>query len=282
MTESLTKNILKRNIELQKEIFYIQKEIENLSKSIANKIRGDGRIIFIGAGLSAEMPRIILEELWFNFQINRNKFLTITAAKNYNEMMEDWKKLENLSSISIFELNDIGLNNKDLIIGLSSSGISKYIESSLKYAKELGCETAVITNTSKLSTLKYIDHIMNTNFDKPTIKGLASAEGGTVQKVILDILIYNAMLFSGRIYKNRMIYIKPFSEKLEAYAVEAISFIIKKSLEDSLKILHKNNNSTEIAILTELLGISFINAEKIIKDNNYDFNKIIKLYIPKK
>lgn len=276
MIKSLTNDILNRTFEMQKVLFKSKKDIEEISKKISEKILSEGRIIFIGVGYCPEITKSIIKELWFNFQIDKSKFLSLTAAKGFASVIENWKELENLSSVSIFELDEIGLNNTDLIIGLSTSGISDYISSSLKYAKELGCETAVITNTSNLKTLKYIDYKIDTKFSNPTINGLSSAEGGTIQKIIIDLLIYNAMQYSGRIYKNNLVYIIPISNKLEEYSISIIMDILKIN-KDKAKILFKlNKKSTEITLITEIKKITSIEAKILIKKYNYDFNKILQ------
>lgn len=275
MSNKTTELMLGKLNETNKNIELITKDIEKLAKVISEKISSEGRIIFIGAGLSSEMARIIIDELWFNFQIVKQKFITLTAAKSYIENTDKWKELEEVPSASVFELDEIGLNNKDIVIGLSSSGRTQYVVSGVKYAKDLGCTTASITDTDKTIIGEYSDYIINTKFGLPPIIGLNSAEGGTTQKIILDLLIYNAMAFSGRIYKNSLVFMQPVSEKIRSYCIETLIKLFDVNIAEAEKLLKTSDDRLEIAIIRQSKNCTVKEAQKILVDNNYDFNKIM-------
>ncbi len=274
MEYSITEQMLNQLNKSLKNINDASNDIEKLAKVISKKLDEDGRIIFVGAGLSPEMAKIIIDELWFNFQIKKGKILSLTAARNYVEDTDTWKELEEVSSTSIFELDELGLNNKDLVIGLSSSGKTQYVVSAIKYAHDIGCETAAITDVDNSMIGENANYIINTKFSKPPILGLNAAEGGTIQKIILDLLIYNAMSFSGRVYKNLLVYMKPVSAKIERYCIETILKLTELNEEEAIALFEKSNKRLEIAILSTLLGCSFEESETKLIENKYNFNKI--------
>lgn len=276
MKNTITNQMLSRIEQSSKNIYDVSNEIENLSKLISNKFDEEGRIIFIGAGLSSEMARIIIDELWFNFQIKKGKFISLTAAKKYIEDTDTWKELEEVASTSIFELDELGLNESDLVIGLSASGRTQYVVSAIKYAHDIGCVTASVTDVDKSIIGEYSDYIINTKFGNPPILGLNAAEGGTIQKIILDLLIYNAMSISGRIYKNTLVLMKPVTSKIEKYCIESLSTLLNISYDKAKYIFEKNNKSLEISLITNLLNCSAEEAKVKLKENKYNFNKIFE------
>lgn len=249
--------------------------IEELAKEIAEKIDSNGKVIFVGAGISSETARIIIDELWFNFQIKRGKFVALTAAKQYTDNLEKWKELEEMSSTSIFELNELGIDENDIVIGLSSSGKTQYVVSAVKYAKDLGCKTAVITDVDSSFVAEYADYVINTKFGKPSIKGLNAAEGGTVQKIIIDLLIYNAMAFAGRIYENTLVFMIPVSKKIEDYCLEVITELLLVDLETANELFNKYSKSLELTIICEKLNIDISKAKSLLLKYNNNLNKIL-------
>ncbi len=227
--------------------------IDKLSSSISKRIETKkGRVIFIGAGISAEMARIIIDEMWFNFQVSTETFISVTAAKSYAESLEKWKELEEIPSVSTFELEIIGLNSNDLIIGLTSSGKTQYVTSAIDFANRIGCETAIITDTKNSLINKSINHVINTNFNNPVVYGLNTADGSTIQKIILDIVIYTAFEKAGRIYKDNLVFMKPVSKKIESYCIVVIMNLLNVNEKNAKDIFEKYDKKLEIALISEM------------------------------
>ncbi len=276
-SSSLTQRMLNK---IKSSLTFIGNEEEKifeLANIISKKInQEDGRVIFVGAGISPEISKTIIDELWFNFQIGKDKFLVLTAAKNYSDSLEKWKELEEVFSVSIFELDEINISSNDMIICLSSSGKTAYVVSALKYSKSLGCKTALITDVKSSEAVVYADYIINTNFNDPIIDGLNSAEGGTIQKIILDLLFYNAMDISGRIYKDKLVYMKPISKKLKGYCIDVIKELLDINNDlNANDLLSKYDNSLELTIICEKLNINPEKAKSLIQENKFNMNKIL-------
>lgn len=254
----------------------IGKDIEALAEKISQKLSTEGRVIFVGAGLSSEMARIIIDELWFNFQIQKGKFISLTAARNYVEDTDTWKELEEVSSTSIFELNELGLNSNDIVIGLSSSGKTQYVVSAIKYAHDIGCETAAVTDIDNSLIGENADYVINTKFGTPPIVGLNAAEGGTIQKIILDLLIYNAMSLSGRIYENHLVFMQPVSAKIKSYCISTIVNLLKTDEASAKELLTTASGRLEVALIMGLKSCTPRDAETLLEGNDYNFYRILE------
>ncbi len=276
MKNKILSNFKDKIINVFEQLEIIENEIEKLSDLIAEKVQKDeGRIIFVGAGISADMARIIIDEMWFNFQIDNEKFLSITAAKSYASSLEKWKELEEMPSVSVFELESLNLNKEDLLIGLTSSGKTQYVTSAIDFAKKLGCQTAVITDMQKVKTNTKVDFEIHTNFGEPTIIGLNTAEGSTVQKIMIDNVIYLAMEKSGRIWNDSLVFMIPVSEKIEKYCIDVITKILKVDENNAKELLYKYDKSLELVLISELKKVSIDDAKTLLKDNGNNFNKIV-------
>lgn len=277
MKNKIIKNFSKKINDALEHMEVIEPDMEKLSDKICEMIEyHTGRVVFVGAGISADMAKIIIDEMWFNFQIPEGKFVSITAAKSFSESVEKWKELEELHQTVIFELEEIQLNEKDILIGLSSSGKTKYVLSALDYAMQNGCETALITDMDNTPMNDKVTYRINTNFNTPTVIGLNTAEGSTVQKIILDNVLYLAMEKSGRIYKDTLVYMRPVSEKISQYCLNVIKKLLNVDQDEAIKIFNKHNNSLEITLIAELNNISATKAKELLIKYNGNFNKIIK------
>lgn len=263
---------------IKKSLNFIEKiedDIEGLSNEIASMIEYKvGRIIFVGAGISADMAKIIIDELWFNFQIPKGKFISITAGRSYADSLEKWKELEELPQTSAFELGEFNIGPDDLVIGLSSSGKTQYVISALEMAIREGSKTALITDTSNAQLIDKVDFTINTNFGEPIILGLNSADGSTTQKIILDSILYLSLEKSGRIYKKHLVYMIPVSKKIEGYCLKVISNLVKVDEDEAKKLLFENDGSLELTLISSLKKISTDEARELLSLKKGNFNKI--------
>lgn len=254
----------------------IEDDILKLAKRISEMIQQDeGRIIFVGAGISASMAHIIIEELWFNFQIKSDKFISLTAAKAYSNSVDKWKEFEEISQTSVFELEEINLQPNDLLIGLSSSGKTKYVVAALNYAMECGCETALITDMDNSELIEKISFSINTKFGSPIVMGLNAAEGSTVQKIVLDNVIYLAMELAGRIYKDNLVYMRPVSKKIEKYCINVVMDLVKVDYDEAALLFENCERNLELTLVSTLKGVSIDEARDILFENKGNFNKIL-------
>lgn len=274
MQNKISDNMLKRLESTLVNIDSIKDQILEVSNAISNKLQEEGRIIFVGAGMAPEMVKIIFDELWFNFQITGGKFASLTAARNYVQDTDKWKELEEIYSASIFELDEIGINKNDLLIGISASGQTQYVLSAIKYAHDLGCTTAAVTDFSDTKIYDYADYVINTGFGKPPILGLNTGIGATLQKIVIDLLIYNSMAISGRIYKDHLVFMKPVSSKIYNYCIQTIEALLDIDQDKARDLFEDSNKQLEIALIRGKHNCSIEEANQILIDNNNNFNKI--------
>ncbi len=256
-------------------IDYSQTAIDVVADLIADKIENkSGRVIFIGAGISADIANIVVNQLKFDFQVE-DVFISITAGKKYGDLIVKWKELEEIPSVSIFELNSVEINSNDILFAFSASGKTKYIISAIKYAKERGCKTVLMTDFDNSTAYRVADYVINTNFGKPSIIGLNPADGGTIQKIYIDNLIFTSLEKAGRLYKGNIVFLRPITKKIERNCIEIICNLTNLSVEEATLALNKNNRSLEHTIISTLKNVDYNEADKMLIENNFNFNKII-------
>ncbi len=274
MENEIFDQMLEKTFSQKEGIKRIKRKIIQLSEMVVDTMKNDGRIFFVGAGISSEIARIITEELWFNFSINRERFVILSAAKKFISEIDSWKELEEISSVSIFELNELKLNKNDLVIGITCTGKTEYVIGAIKYAKDLKCKIALITENGDLNENDF-DLVLTSKLNNPTIFGLCSAEGATIQKLIIDFTLYTSMEKIGRIWKGHLIFMKPVSKKLYGYCIYTIMELLKIKKIDAEDLFEKNDCKLQQTILSYVKKISSEKASKLLEDNEFDFIKLI-------
>ena len=125
---------------------------------------------------------------------------------------------EDSTSLCEEDLKGIGLNSKDLVIGLSASGRTPYVIYGLRYAGSIGCSTVAIACNKDSLVGKEADVAIEPVTGPEVLTGSTRLKAGTAQKIILNMISTGSMAMTGRVYQNLMIEVKPLNEKLKARA----------------------------------------------------------------
>lgn len=184
--------------------------VEDISTSLQNNT---GSLIYVGAGSSGRLGVLDGVELppTFGWSKNRIKFLLAGGKK---AMFVSAEKMEDeIGEIeSLIKDNDIG--EKDIVIGLSASGSTRFTVESLILANNLGAMTIGIANNKNAQLLKVAKHPIFLDTGPEVIAGSTRMSAGTAQKICLNIISTLVMTKLGRVKNGLMIKMKPTNKKL--------------------------------------------------------------------
>ncbi len=236
----------------------IKKEIFTCSTLIQQTIKKGGRVIFVSIGVISKIIDSITYDLWLNYGIEDNRIISINDNRDEQEKYPS--KLYDSGIISLFEIDNLKLTDKDLIIGVTASGKTNFILKTLKSIQELKCKKVLICG-------KEIDDIKVDLFIKLT-KDENFSYGVLI--VFFDIIVVKAMELDKRIIEGYYPFSRMNSEKEKKRIVETIIYFTGVTIEEATKYLIKCNMETEVAIISILYKINYEESKKLILNNEYD------------
>ncbi len=256
---------------VQKCIPSIAKAVDMIVKSFLN----GGRLIYVGAGTSGRLGVLDASECPPTFSVPKDMVKGIIAGgdRALKEAIEGAEDSEELAIVD-FKINDICSN--DTIVGISASGNPKYVIKFLEIAKIKKCQTVAITSNPDALTKKYADCFICVETGAEAISGSTRLKAGTAQKMILNMLSTASMVKIGKTYHNLMIDVKPTNAKLQRRAVTIVSEICGCKPSTARNVLESNGYSTKHAVLFILYGLSYDEADKLLKENNGILRKIFE------
>lgn len=221
-------------------------KITELIKEIAPKIKSGGRLFYIGAGTSGRLGILDASECPPTFGTDPNTVIGVIAGgdlaiKKSIENAEDdlnqgWKDLKKHK-----------ISDKDIIIGIASSGTTPYVINALKKCKINGIYTVCITSNPSSPITKTSDIPIEIILGPEFITGSSRMKSGTAQKMILNMISSATMIKLGHIKGNKMIDIQLTNNKLKKRAINILKNILK--IDDiTAESLLKKNNSVRLSI----------------------------------
>lgn len=205
-------------------------QVAKVIELASEKLQQGGRIIYIGAGTSGRLGVLDASECPPTFGVSPDVVVGIIAGGD-GALRCAVEGAEDSTSLCEENLKDIGLNAKDIVIGLSASGRTPYVIHGLRYAGSIGCSTVAIACNKDSLIGQEADIAIEPVTGPEVLTGSTRLKAGTAQKMILNMISTGSMAMTGRVYQNLMIGVSPSNEKLKARA-ESIARIMDQE-EDS-------------------------------------------------
>src|SRR6476469_894158 len=235
----------------------VQREKERIAvgiEMIATALRIDGRVMFVGAGTSgrlgilesAEMPPTFSTEPTLIQGVMAGGREAIFGAKegvedNYEE-----------GARSITRLRP---TKKDIVIGVSASGITQFVRGALTRARKAGARIIFVTCDPDTELQTFVDLTIAPGVGAEVIAGSTRLKAGTATTIVLNMLTTGAMVRIGKTYGNLMVDVQTGSEKLKDRARRIVNIVTGLEYDDSDRLLKKARWNVKAAIVMQKTGL---------------------------
>jgi len=205
--------------------------------SLTLQADGSGRLIFVGAGTSGRVAIQDGAELppTFNWPSGR---LAYVMAGGMGALVNSVEGAEDDSVDAVEQMDRIGVNPADVVIGLAASGMTPFTVAALRRATDLGAITIGVANNPDTPLLEVVNHPILLATGVEVVAGSTRMKAGTSQKVALNLLSTAIMIRLGRIYRGMMVHMRPTNIKLRRRAelmVARIADCDRGAAADALK-----------------------------------------------
>src|SRR5213075_877847 len=107
------------------------------------------------------------------------------------------------------------LSSRDVVIGVSASGITPFVRGGLTRARKAGAKIIFVTCWPGSELQNFVDLIIAPSVGPEIIAGSTRLKAGTATKMVLNMLTTIAMIKVGKTYGNLMVDVQTGSEKLK-------------------------------------------------------------------
>ncbi|MCL2521447.1 MAG: N-acetylmuramic acid 6-phosphate etherase [Erysipelotrichales bacterium] len=242
-------------------------QIASLVDEVVKALSEGGRLIYMGAGTSGRIGILDAVECRPTYSVPDDIIMCLMAG-GMQAMTKAVEGAEDSVELAKEDLIKIGVNKKDVIVGITASGRTPYALGGVEYAKTLGCKTGGITTCENSEIAKAVDYPIEAITGAEPVTGSTRMKSGTAQKLVCNMITTAAMIKMGKVYENLMIDMQPTNHKLEARAIRIVKDITGSDEKDIKVALDKFKSvkSTCFALMTGIDSIeevdSFLNANK--------------------
>ena len=213
-------------------------QIEPLIEKVVEKLKGGGRLFYIGAGTSGRLGILDASECPPTFGVSHDLVIGLIAGGD-SAIRKAVENAEDSTSQGWKDLQEYFISEKDVVVGIAASGTTPYVVSTLKKCNEEGIATGCITcnKNSPLSIVAQypIEVIVGPEF----LTGSSRMKAGTAQKLVLNMITTATMIQLGRVKDNKMVDMQLSNNKLIDRGVKMIMNELDITEKEASKLLEE-------------------------------------------
>jgi N-acetylmuramic acid 6-phosphate etherase len=202
------------------------KNIEKAIQLIVASFKRGGRLFYAGAGTSGRLGVLDASECPPTFRIPPERVQGIIAG-GQNALWKAVEGAEDDLGAGARAIDYRGVNKRDIVIGIATSGRTPFVWGALDAAKKCGASTVLLCFNPHLQipAAKRPDLVIAPEVGPEILTGSTRLKGGTATKLVLNILTTLAMVRMGKVVSNLMVDLNASNVKLRERAVRIVQAI---------------------------------------------------------
>lgn len=240
----------------------VQREKDRIAVGIdiiTNALRKGGRIIFVGAGTSGRLGVLESAEMPPTFGTDPDLVPAIMAGGK-NAILRAKEGVEDNHEEGARAINRLRPTKKDVVIGVSASGMTQFVRGALTRARRAGSKIIFVTCDPHTELQTFVDLAIAPGVGPEVIAGSTRLKAGTATKLVLNMLTTAAMVRIGKTYGNLMVDVRTGSEKLRDRARRIITIVTGLEHDEAEKLLRRAHWNVKAAIVMQKSGLAYPQA----------------------
>ena len=251
----------------RKVIAAVQKEKERIAHGIeiiTQSLRKGGRIIFVGAGTSGRLGVVEAAEMPPTFSTDPMIVQAIMAG-GQEAVFRAKEGVEDNFEEGARSLGRLRLGKKDVVVGVSASGMTPFVRGGLTRARKAGAKIIFVTCWPGSELQNFVDLQIAPAVGPEIIAGSTRLKAGTATKMVLNMLTTISMIKFGKTYGNLMVDLKSGSEKLKDRARRIITMVTGIDYDQADALLKRAKWNVKAAIVMQKADLTLPQAIKRLK-----------------
>src|SRR5215471_9707547 len=227
---------------------------------LVDALQSHGRIVLVGAGTSGRLGVLEAAEMPPTFGVRPRTVVGImaggrSAVHRAKEGVEDDRAAGDRALARLRPRKD------DVVIGVSASGVTPFVQGALTRARRAGTHVMGITCSPGSGMRELVDALVELNVGPEVIAGSTRLKAGTATKIALNLLTTSAMIRVGKTYGNLMVDVQANSAKLRDRGTRIVSAITGLGYVESRRLLRRAKWNVKTAIIMHKRRLTYGDAQ---------------------
>lgn len=236
-----------------------RESIAQAAEWAAGALASGGSIVFAGAGTSGRLGILEAAECPPTFGSDPERIRALMAGGN-EAIFRAREGAEDDAEAGYRAATDLGAD--DVLIGLSASSVTRYVEGAVSRARERGARTILVTCAEGDALESQADLVIALATGPEILTGSTRLKAGSATKAVLNAITTAAMVKLGKTYGNLMVDLRPGSAKLQDRALRIIEMAAEVSPDRARQLHAAADGNVKVAIVMGKLDLSAADARE--------------------
>src|SRR5262245_50708499 len=246
----------------------VHRERERIAHGVdilVSALRKGGRIFLVGAGTSGRLGVVEAAEMPPTFGTPPELVQAIMAG-GQEAVFRAREGVEDNFEEGARSVARLRVTRKDVIIGVSASGITQFVRGALTGGRKKGARIIFITCWPGTELQNYVDLIIAPAVGAEVIAGSTRLKAGTATKMVLNMLTTISMIRVGKTYGNLMVDVQTGSDKLRDRAMRIVAIVTGADPDEAGDLLRRAKWNVKAAIVMKKAHVTLAQALRKLKN----------------
>ncbi|GEB30589.1 MULTISPECIES: N-acetylmuramic acid 6-phosphate etherase [Brevibacillus] len=267
------------NEEDQKVALAVKRVLPQIAQSvdmIVRSLSGGGRLLYFGAGTSGRLGILDAAECPPTFGTEPSVVQGIIAG-GVKAMTEAIEGAEDSRELGCQDVQEAGVSQKDVVVGIAASGRTPYVWGALQEAKTRQAGTISLSCNSDPDIGKSADIAINLAVGPEVVTGSTRLKAGSATKMVLNMLTTASMVKLGKVYQNLMVNVQATNQKLRERAKHIVMQATGVSYAVADRLLAEAAGDVKVAIVMQKTGLAAKAAQERLARVGHKVREAIEL-----
>ena len=222
--------------------------------AIVERLRGGGRLIYVGAGSSGAIAALDADECEATFSTEPGQVVALVAGTGLTGAARE--AAEDAVTAGAGAVEELGVSDRDALVGVSASGRTPYVLAALERARAAGAMTVAVVSAHGSELSPVVDHELAVVVGPEVVAGSTRLKAGSAQKLVLNTISTVAMIRLGKTYGDLMVDVRASNAKLAARARRIVRVATGVSEDEADMALAGADGSAKVAVVALLEKIT--------------------------
>jgi N-acetylmuramic acid 6-phosphate etherase len=237
----------------------IAAELAEAIDAVVGRLRGGGRLVYVGAGSSGLIAALDAGECEATFSTEPGQVVALVAGAGLVSS-EAREAAEDDAESGRRAIEELGVSERDAVVGVSASGRTPYVVAAIEAAAAAGALTLAVVAVEDSQLAGLVEHELAAVVGPEFVAGSTRLKAGTAQKLVLNTISTVTMIRLGKTYGDLMVDVRTSNEKLAARAKRVVQAATGASAVEAEAALDEADGSAKVAIVALLARVDATEA----------------------
>jgi N-acetylmuramic acid 6-phosphate etherase len=234
---------------------------------VVDAFRRGGRLIYVGAGTSGRLGVLDASECPPTF-LSDPRMVQGVIAGGWEALRRAIEGAEDHAEDGARAIDDMGVDERDVVMGISTGGTTPYVHGALRRAKQRGARTVFFACVSAEHVPDEADVSIRVLVGPEVITGSTRMKAGTATKLVLNTITTLAMVQLGKVYQNLMVDVNTrANKKLVDRGTRMIQTVTGLERSKAHALLDASGGHVKTALVMHARGVDRAAAERLLADH---------------